>query len=136
MSTRNRAGTNRWSINDENPGSIFHEVVVLPTLAPHLAHPEYLDSTPGSPTILPQPQSQQIENGITVVQLGMFDLNFCQFYDTENSLEAAVSTASLAVRSGSFSDTLSSIEDESRLSLAPAVGVYYFVCSDPFILMQ
>ena len=66
----------------------------------------------------------------------MFDLNFSQFYDTENSLEAAVSTASLAIRSGSFSDTLSSIEGESRLSLAPAVSVYYFVCSDPFILMQ
>ena len=28
MSTRNRARTNRWSVDDENPGSIFHEIVV------------------------------------------------------------------------------------------------------------
>lgn len=74
MSTRKRAGANRWSIDDENPGSIFHELVVLPTLAPHLARPEYLDSAPRGLTILPQPRSQQIENGITVVQAGAFVL--------------------------------------------------------------
>jgi hypothetical protein len=70
MSTRRRAGTNRWSI-DGNPGSVFHELVVLPTLAPHLARPDYLDGT-GVPTILPQSRSQQIENGITVVPAGTF----------------------------------------------------------------
>ena len=53
MSTRRCAGTNRWSI-DGNPGSVFHELVILPTLAPHLARPDYLDGTPGGTTILPQ----------------------------------------------------------------------------------
>ena len=71
MSTHRRAGTNQWSI-DGNPSSVFHKLVILPMLAPHLAHPDYLDGTPGGTTILPQSRSQQIENGITVVPAGTF----------------------------------------------------------------
>ena len=71
MATRRRSGTNRWAIDDENPGSMFHELVVLPTLAPHLARPEYLEPTLGGPVILPQPRSQQLEDGFTIVQPGV-----------------------------------------------------------------
>ena len=58
--------SNRWTHDDEHPGSLFHELVVLPTLAPHLARPEYLGKTQG-PIVLPQPRSQQFEEGVTVV---------------------------------------------------------------------
>ncbi|KZP16564.1 hypothetical protein FIBSPDRAFT_894989 [Athelia psychrophila] len=34
--------SNHWDNIMENPGSIFHQIMVLPTLAPHLARPEYL----------------------------------------------------------------------------------------------
>jgi hypothetical protein len=33
---------NRLTLNDEQPSSHFHEIVVLPTLAPDIACPEYL----------------------------------------------------------------------------------------------
>ena len=66
--------SNRWTQDDENPGSIFHELVVLPTLAPHLARPEYEEATSG-PIILPQPRSQQLKNGVTVV--GQLPLGAC-----------------------------------------------------------
>ncbi|KAH7903057.1 hypothetical protein BJ138DRAFT_1197791 [Hygrophoropsis aurantiaca] len=53
---------NRWSHDDENPGSMFHELVVLPTLNPDIARPEYHNTT--GPVIYPQPRSQQLANGI------------------------------------------------------------------------
>jgi len=37
---------NRWSNDDPNQGSAFHELVALPTLAPHLARPYHLPGTP------------------------------------------------------------------------------------------
>jgi len=46
----------------------MHELVVLPTLAPHLARPEYLDPTPDTPIVLPQPRSHQLEHGVTIVE--------------------------------------------------------------------
>jgi hypothetical protein len=55
---------NRWTRDDENPGSLFHELVVLPTLAPELARPEYLLPHGEGPVPYPQPRSQQIANGI------------------------------------------------------------------------
>ncbi|TFK61466.1 hypothetical protein BDN72DRAFT_904068 [Pluteus cervinus] len=54
----------RWDRNDEKPGSAFHELIVLPTFAPELARPEYMDPRAPGPVILPQPRSQQRENGI------------------------------------------------------------------------
>lgn len=57
---------NRWS-HDGQPGSYFHELVVLPTLAPQLARPEYLDPNSGTfPFPLSQPRSQHPEPGTTV----------------------------------------------------------------------
>jgi hypothetical protein len=56
--------TNRWEQDDEHPGSLFHELIVLPTLAPHLARPEYLRQPGEGPVIYPQPCSQQIANGV------------------------------------------------------------------------
>lgn len=55
----------RWSNTerDERPGSFFNEVVVLPTLAPHLARPEYLNPNPQFIPI-PQPRSQQQQHGV------------------------------------------------------------------------
>jgi len=38
---------NRWSNDNPNQGSAFHELVVLPTLAPHLSRPYH---PPGTPT--------------------------------------------------------------------------------------
>ena len=35
----------RWSLDDPNQGSAFHEIVVLPTLAPHLARPYIVPGT-------------------------------------------------------------------------------------------
>ncbi|KAJ8081483.1 hypothetical protein PM082_007328 [Marasmius tenuissimus] len=53
---------------DERPGSIFNELIVLPTLAPRLARPEYLASyQPGVPIPLPQPRSQQRQEGVLAV---------------------------------------------------------------------
>ncbi|KAJ3858088.1 hypothetical protein EV359DRAFT_69283, partial [Lentinula novae-zelandiae] len=60
---------NRWtnSERDERPGSLFNELVVLPTLAPQLARPEYLDTN--LPFVaLPQLRSQQEQHGV----LGFF----------------------------------------------------------------
>jgi len=64
---------NHWS-HDGQPGSYFHELVVLPTLAPHLAHPEYLDPNSGTfPFPLSQPHSQQPEHGTTVTHGQILD---------------------------------------------------------------
>jgi hypothetical protein len=46
---------------------LFHELIVLPTVASHLARPEYVDPCPGGPVILPQPRSQQLQNGVVIV---------------------------------------------------------------------
>ncbi|KIM77640.1 hypothetical protein PILCRDRAFT_11894 [Piloderma croceum F 1598] len=54
---------NCWTCNDENLGSLFHELVVLTTLTPELAHPEYLLHDKG-PVPYPQPCSQQITNSV------------------------------------------------------------------------
>ncbi|KAJ4463321.1 hypothetical protein C8R41DRAFT_169460 [Lentinula lateritia] len=62
----------RWTNSDcdARPGSIFQELVVLPTLAPQLTRPEYADPT--SPFIpLPQPRNMQEQNGV----IGVFSLN-------------------------------------------------------------
>ncbi|KAF8958305.1 hypothetical protein BDZ97DRAFT_1923759 [Flammula alnicola] len=59
--------SNRWTQDDENLGSIFHKLVVLPTLAPHLARLEYLDATPG-PIILPQLPAVGIDPANTAAQ--------------------------------------------------------------------
>jgi hypothetical protein len=37
--------SNRWSLDDPNQGSAFHELVVLPTLAPELARPYNVPGT-------------------------------------------------------------------------------------------
>lgn len=58
----------RWTNREraERPGSTFHELVTLPTLAPHLARPEYVN--PNAPFIpLPQARSRQEEDGVVGV---------------------------------------------------------------------
>ena len=55
---------NCWTHDDENTGSIFHELVVLPMLAPELAHPKYLLPHGEGPVPYPQPHSQQINNSV------------------------------------------------------------------------
>ena len=55
---------NCWTHNDENPGLLFHELVILPTLVPELAHSEYLLPHGEGPVPYPQPCSQQIANGV------------------------------------------------------------------------
>ena len=55
--------------------SIFHELIVLPTLAPHLACPEYKEATSG-PLILSQLRSQQLKNGVIVVGQLLLDTCF------------------------------------------------------------
>jgi len=81
-----------------------------------------LDGTPGGHTILPQPRSHQIENGITVVEPGMFVLNSSDSYVTEGHSEGTLSIAGSAVMSGSLAGSLSSMEDEAHLGVAPATG--------------
>lgn len=36
---------NHWALDDPNQGSAFHELVVLPTLAPELVHPYAIPGT-------------------------------------------------------------------------------------------
>src|SRR6267154_5894784 len=62
-----RNSTTHWTKDDENPGSIFHELVVLPTLYPEIARPEYMQGSHTGPVIYPQPRSQQLANGIYAV---------------------------------------------------------------------
>jgi hypothetical protein len=62
-----RNSTTHWTKDDENPGSLFHELVVLPTLYPEIAHPEYMQGPHAGPVIYPQPRSQQLTNGIHAV---------------------------------------------------------------------
>ncbi|KAJ3850027.1 hypothetical protein EV368DRAFT_84931 [Lentinula lateritia] len=54
----------RWSNTerDLHPGSIFNELIVLPTLAPGLARQEYLDPTAAF-IPFPQPRPQQEQDG-------------------------------------------------------------------------
>lgn len=59
-----------WTADDKNPGSTFYEIVTLPTLAPHLAQPEYLPGHMGNLVPIPQPCSQQIWDGIVAVESG------------------------------------------------------------------
>ena len=43
----------RWSLSDPNQGSAFHELITLPTLAPHLARPYHaptVQEPPAPPT--------------------------------------------------------------------------------------
>ena len=42
-----------WEQDDEHPGSLFHELIVLPTLMPYLACPEYLRRSGKGPVIYP-----------------------------------------------------------------------------------
>jgi hypothetical protein len=43
---------NRWSLDDPNQGSAFHELVVLPTVAPELVRPYVIPGTAGDNGVL------------------------------------------------------------------------------------
>ena len=66
----------RCTKDNKNPGSIFHKLIVLPTLYPKITCPEYMWSSHSGPVIYPQPRSQQLANGIYAVNnhlpAGMF----------------------------------------------------------------
>ena len=52
----------RWSNNDPRQGSAFHELVVLPTLTPQLAHPYVVPgSTADPPSSAGQPESTGVK---------------------------------------------------------------------------
>lgn len=61
-----------WNVQAraEAPRSLFTELVAIPTLAPHLARPEYLAAQPGAPIIVPQPRSTQLHDGFLVITPG------------------------------------------------------------------
>ncbi|KAF9025931.1 hypothetical protein BDZ89DRAFT_1135096 [Hymenopellis radicata] len=64
-----QSNRNRWNNADraERLGSLTHELLVLPTFAPHLARPEYLNRQPGDPIVLLQPRSQQLRDGFQAI---------------------------------------------------------------------
>ena len=55
---------NRWSNNDPRQGSAFHELVVLPTLAPQLARPYVV---PGSAADPPSSAGQPEGTGVKLI---------------------------------------------------------------------
>lgn len=108
---------NRWTHDEERPGSIFHELVVLPTVAPHLARPEYLDPTPGVPIVLPQPRSHQLEHGVTVVQ-GQRSMSMSLVFSNALSNDVLSVTDGMALAAENSADSIPSSEQPVLVSEA------------------
>ncbi|SRR6266567_1072302 len=115
--------SNRWTQDDPIPGSYFHELVVLPTLAPHLARPEYLGATTG-PIVLPQPQSQQLDNGAAAVGQPPGTLTSSCFISFTNKPAVGINPADGAAHPASTPSAAGAPEAEARFDGSGNAGKY------------
>lgn len=62
---------NRWTVDAPN-GTAFHEIMVLPNLAPHLARPEHMGPFPRLSADVQGPDPQPADNETTPEPIRMY----------------------------------------------------------------